>query len=46
MDLKKIQEIVKKAKTESKKRNFKQSFEFIINLKDIDIKKDHLAAFC
>ncbi len=39
MDLKSVQEAVKKAKSESKKRNFKQTFEFIVNLKDMDIKK-------
>ncbi|MBN1156607.1 50S ribosomal protein L1 [Candidatus Woesearchaeota archaeon] len=39
MDLKSVQETVKKAKSESKKRNFKQTIEFIVNLKDIDIKK-------
>jgi large subunit ribosomal protein L1 len=39
MDLKSVQEAVNKAKSESKKRNFKQTFEFIVNLKDIDIKK-------
>jgi large subunit ribosomal protein L1 len=39
MNLKQVQEAVKKAKSESKKRNFKQTFEFVVNLKDIDIKK-------
>jgi large subunit ribosomal protein L1 len=39
MDLNAINEAVKKAKSDSPKRNFKQTVEFIINLKDVDIKK-------
>ena len=32
-------EVIKKAKTETKERKFKQSIELIINFKDIDVKK-------
>ncbi|MCJ8306099.1 MAG: 50S ribosomal protein L1 [Nitrosopumilus sp.] len=32
-------EVIKKAKTETKKRKFTQSIELIINFKDIDVKK-------
>ena len=34
-----IVEVIKKAKSENKKRNFIQSVELIINFKDIDVKK-------
>ena len=32
-------EVIKQAKTESKKRNFNQSIDLIINLKNVDLKK-------
>lgn len=35
-------EHVKKARSASSKRNFKQSFELVINLKDIDTKKNEI----
>jgi len=35
----KIMEVVKKAKNESKPRNFTQSVDVIINIKDLDVKK-------
>lgn len=37
-----ILETVKKARSAATKRKFKQSFELIINLKDIDIKKNQI----
>jgi len=37
--MEKITETVKKAKEKSKKRNFKQTWDFSINLKNIDLKK-------
>ena len=39
MDKNKIIETLEKAKESSKKRNFKQSYDLIINLKNIDFKK-------
>ena len=39
MDKKAIIDALKKAKENSKKRNFKQTYDLIINLKDIDTKK-------
>ena len=39
MQPKNLEESLKKVKQSSNKRNFKQNFELIINLKDIDIKK-------
>lgn len=39
MDRKKILDSVKKAKSESKKRNFSQRIDFILNLKNLDFKK-------
>lgn len=39
MDKEQIQTVIAKAKDTSKKRNFKQSFDLIINLKGIDLKK-------
>ncbi|MBS7250669.1 MAG: 50S ribosomal protein L1 [Candidatus Freyarchaeota archaeon] len=39
LDRKKIIEAIKKAKEKSKKRNFVQSIELAVNLKDIDLKK-------
>ncbi len=39
MDKKIIIEAVKKARESSPKRNFKQSFDFIVNLKGLDLKK-------
>lgn len=35
-----IMEAVKKAKDESKPRNFTQSIDVIINIKDLDVKKN------
>ena len=37
-----ILETVKKARSASTKRQFKQSFELVINLKDIDVKKNQI----
>ncbi len=39
MDKKSVLEALKKAREEGKKRNFSQSFELIINLKGLDLKK-------
>jgi len=39
MDKKDITEAIKKLKETSKKRNFKQSYDIIINLKNLDLKK-------
>jgi large subunit ribosomal protein L1 len=39
MDKKKIIEIIQKAKAESKKRNFSQRYDLVINLKNLDFKK-------
>ena len=39
MDIKTATEAVAKVKSEIKKRNFTQTFDLILNLKDIDIKK-------
>jgi len=39
LDTKKILEAIKEAKDKSKKRNFMQSIELIINLRDVDPKK-------
>ncbi|MEX2704502.1 MAG: 50S ribosomal protein L1 [Candidatus Freyarchaeota archaeon] len=39
LDKRKIVEAIKKAKQSSKKRNFVQSIELAVNLKDIDLKK-------
>ncbi len=39
MDKKTIYETLDKLKQEDKKRNFNQSFDLIVNLKDIDLKK-------
>jgi large subunit ribosomal protein L1 len=39
MDKKSIKESIKKVKESSKKRNFKQRFDLIINLKSLDLKK-------
>lgn len=39
MDKKKVIEIVKKVRESSKKRNFKQTFDLIVALKDLDMKK-------
>lgn len=39
MDKKQALEALTKARTDSKKRNFSQTFELILNLKDIDTKK-------
>ena len=39
MDLKSIKENLASLKKEAKKRNFSQTVDVIINLKDIDIKK-------
>ncbi|MFT4304669.1 MAG: 50S ribosomal protein L1 [Candidatus Woesearchaeota archaeon] len=47
MDKKKIIEALKKAKEDSKKRNFIQSLDLIINLKDINLKnpEEHVDLF-
>lgn len=46
MDKTKVIEALKKAKESSKKRNFTQSFDLIVNLKDLDLKKpEHQADF-
>ena len=37
-----ILETVKQARSASTKRQFKQSFELVINLKDIDVKKNQI----
>ena len=39
MDQKSVLEALKKVRAESKKRNFNQSIDLIINLKDLDLKK-------
>jgi large subunit ribosomal protein L1 len=39
MNKNKVLEALKKAKQDSKKRNFKQKVDLIVNLKDIDLKK-------
>ena len=39
MDKKSIKEAITKLKESSKKRNFKQRFDLIINLKGLDLKK-------
>ncbi len=39
MDVNSIVEAIKKAKESSKKRNFSQSFDLIVNLKDLDMKR-------
>lgn len=39
MDIEKINEKIKKVRELSKKRNFKQNFDLIINLKNLDLKK-------
>lgn len=39
LDDKKVLEAVKKAKQNSKKRNFIQSIELMVNMKDVDLKK-------
>jgi large subunit ribosomal protein L1 len=39
MDLKSVTEKVKQAREDSKKRNFKQTFDCIINLQNLDLKK-------
>jgi len=39
MDKKKFLEALNKAKQDSKKRNFKQKVDLIVNLKDLDLKK-------
>ncbi len=39
MDEKSVSEALKKARAEGKKRNFKQSVDLIINLRDLDLKK-------
>ena len=39
INVKKIQDAIKKAKDDSKKRNFRQSVELIVNLRGIDLKK-------
>ena len=39
LDLNKIKEALKELREKSKKRNFNQSIELIINLRDIDIRK-------
>jgi large subunit ribosomal protein L1 len=39
MDKKEVLEVLKKAREASKKRNFSQSIELIINLKNVDLKK-------
>jgi len=39
MEQKKVLEALKKAKEEGKKRKFTQSFDLIINLRDLDLKK-------
>ncbi|OVE74642.1 50S ribosomal protein L1 [archaeon D22] len=40
MEIKQIVESIKQAKTDSPKRNFKQKIDFVINLKDLDLKKN------
>ncbi|MBW2964421.1 50S ribosomal protein L1 [Candidatus Woesearchaeota archaeon] len=47
MDKNSIKEAIKKAKETSKKRNFKQTFDLIMNLKGLDMKKPehHVEAF-
>jgi len=45
MDKNAILEAVKKVKESSKKRNFKQTYDLIVNLKDIDIKKVQVNQF-
>lgn len=47
MDKNSIKEAIKKAKETSKKRNFKQTFDLIMNLKSLDMKKPehHVEAF-
>ncbi len=45
MDKKKIIDAIEKAKTKSKKRNFAQSIDIIVNLKGFDIKKDKFEEF-
>ena len=39
MDKKEVLEIIGKVRKNSKKRNFKQKFDLVINLKDLDLKK-------
>lgn len=39
MDEKQVIEAIKKARTKTKKRNFKQSFDLILNLKNLNLKK-------
>src|SRR3989344_4077403 len=40
MDKKLIMDALKKAREDSPKRNFKQSFDFIVNMKGLDLKKN------
>lgn len=39
MDKNKVIELLKQAKEKAKQRKFKQSFDFVVNLKDLDLKK-------
>jgi large subunit ribosomal protein L1 len=45
MEKEKIIEVLKKLRKETKKRNFSQSVDLIINLKDFDIKKESVNLF-
>ncbi len=45
MDKNKILEAIKFARENSKKRNFNQTFDLIVNLKDLDLKKKSLDVF-
>ena len=46
MQPKNLEDSLKKVKQASNKRNFRQNFELIINLKDIDIKKAGILLTC
>lgn len=45
MDIKEVQAAIKKARENSKERKFNQTFDLIINLKDINLKKDKVDLF-
>jgi large subunit ribosomal protein L1 len=45
MNKEQVLEALKEAKENSKKRNFKQSYDLIINLKNFDLKKNNVDAF-
>ncbi|MDH5441419.1 MAG: 50S ribosomal protein L1, partial [Candidatus Bathyarchaeota archaeon] len=39
LEVKNLQEAIKELRSKSKKRNFSQSVELVINLRDVDVKK-------